>query len=578
MAVLIVLASFLSIALSKLRLPSLVGFLITGIIIANYIAMPEGTGDVVSIFSNLGLIMLMFTIGLEIDIYKLKIQGRFALIIAIVQIPVMVVAGILTGMAFGYSTVQCIVLGAILSGASTAVVLAVLKANEVLDQEKMEILIIVMIIEGMTQVILISILTPMMQGDDMSADALIVLMIHIALFLGISFTLGLKVVPKLIDWFYERSNDELIALLCIGLLFVFSFLANRIGLSVAIGAFISGVMVGLSRPKHNVEHFVDPLKTLFMAMFFISVGAEVSVDSLLQNIPMILTIYLIFACCIFVAVNIGYWFANGDSRSGWVSAAAMCTMGEFAFIISKEALGFGVFDTSLYSSVVGAAIVSMVLLPMLVRASDRTYGMAGRICPHFLKRIGWSLTKKRDLVYGGLAVVSYRSRERFNKGLTNSVFLMALVVLIEVVFYLIYTPLSSWLTENFGLDNHTWRVTILFFNIIILLFPCRRLAGFMRYTLYIVDRGREYYNTHHYGPVMEKRISDAFSTLAIGAAMDVLIVLIVPNGIETRYHVALLLVVLALSIFYQWHMFRKEAEKVEPPIENEDLLSEEEIV
>ena len=176
-------------------------------------------------------------------------------------------------------------------------------------------------------------------------------------------------------------------------------------------------------------------------------------------------------------------------------------------------------------------------------------------------------------VVSALMMKLYTGKIRLNLTLVLGVILGAVLV-----FYLIYTPLSSWLTENFGLDNHTWRVTILFFNIIILLFPCRRLAGFMRYTLYIVDRGREYYNTHHYGPVMEKRISDAFSTLAIGAAMDVLIVLIVPNGIETRYHVVLLLVVLALSIFYQWRMFRKEAEKVESPIENEDLLSEEEIV
>ena len=407
MTVLIVLASFSSIILGKLKLPSLIGFLITGIIIANYIELPEGTEDVVSIFSNLGLIMLMFAIGMEIDIYKLKVQGKFAISIAIVQIPVMMFAGIIAGTMMGFSTVQAMAFGAILSGASTAVVLAVLKANQVLDQDKMDILIIVMIIEDITQVVLISILTPMMQGEDMSTDSLIVLIIYIVVFMVGSFTLGLKVIPKVIDWFYEHSNDELICLLCMGLLFAFALLANTIGLSVAIGAFLTGVMVGMSRPKHVVEHFVDPLKTLFMAMFFISVGMEVSVDSLMDNIPSIVLYYAFFATFMFIAVNIGYWVANGDSRTGWVSAFSMCTMGEFAFIISKQALDYEVFDQSIYSSIVGAAIVSMIVLPFLVRSSDRTFVLAGKICPGFLKRAGGSITRQRDMAYQANDYYSY---------------------------------------------------------------------------------------------------------------------------------------------------------------------------
>ena len=237
MAILIVLASFTSIVLGKLRLPSLVGFLVTGIIIANYVTLPEGTEDVISIFSNLGLIMLMFSIGMEIDLSKLKTQGKFAIIIAIVQIPVMLFVGMIIGSFMGLGSVQAITFGAILAGASTAVVLAVLKMNNVLSQEKMDILVLVMIIEDISQVILISILTPMMKGENMSTDALIVLILSIAVFMLACFIIGLRIVPRVIDWVYERSNDELISLLCMGILFVFALLANSIGLSVAIGAF-----------------------------------------------------------------------------------------------------------------------------------------------------------------------------------------------------------------------------------------------------------------------------------------------------------------------------------------------------
>ena len=562
MAVLIVLAAFSSIILGKLKLPSLIGFLVTGIIIANYIDLPEGTEDVVSIFSNLGLIMLMFAIGLEIDICKMKIQGKFAIAIAVVQIPVMILAGIVGGSLMGFSSTQAITFGAILSGASTAVVLAVLKTNNVLDQEKMEILILVMIIEDITQVILISVLTPMMQGEDLSTDALLVLIIYIALFMILCFTLGLKIVPKLIDWFYDHSNDELISLLCIGLLFVMALLANTVGLSVAIGAFLTGVMVGMSRPKHVVEHFVDPLKTLFMAMFFISVGMEVSVDSLSQNIPNILLFYALFASCMFVAVNIGYWVANGDSRSGWISAMSMCTMGEFAFIISKQALDFGVFDQSIYSSIVGAAIVSMVILPFLVRSSEKTYEIAGKICPGFVKRAGSGVSRQRDLMYHGFAVASYRTKDRFSKALTNAGFLILLIAAIEIAFYFIYDPLSTWLTNNFGLEEYPWRLIILFVNIIALLIPCKMLAKFFGFALYILEKGRDHMNTVADKPKRSPKVNEYFSTLSIGAAMTAVIVILVPNGIDSIIHILILIAVILLAITYQWTMYMKEKSSI----------------
>ena len=562
MATLIVLAAFMSIILSKLRLPSLVGFLVAGILIANYMDLPEGTEDVVTMFSNLGLIMLMFAIGLEIDLSKMKTQGKFAISIAIIQIPVMLFAGMIAGSAMGYNSVQAITLGAILSGASTAVVLAVLKSNDVLSKEKMEILILVMIIEDISQVIMISMLTPLMKGEELSTDAMINLILSIALFMILCFTLGLKIVPRIIDWFYEHSNDELISLLCIGLLFVMALLAQTIGLSVAIGAFLTGVMVGMSKPKHVVERFVDPLKTLFMAMFFISVGMEVSIDSLSQNIPTILLFYGLFASCMFVAVNIGYWVANGDSRSGWISAMAMCTMGEFAFIISKQGLDYGVFDQSFYSSIIGAAILSMIILPVLVRTSERTYNGAARICPDFIKRAGGFASGERDMLYHGLNVASHKSKENFSKALTNSVFLVILIVIIEIVFFFTYDPLSAWLTDNYGADEFTWRIAILFANIIILLEPCRRLAKFMRFALYLMQKGKDHLDRSPSGP-KAPIVYEYFSTLAVGAAMTVIIVILVPNGISSVIHVLVLLVVLAGTVLFQYLRYRKKVSAAE---------------
>ena len=558
MAILIVLASFSAIILGKLKLPSIIGFLVTGIVVVNYIGTTEEISMVVDIFSDLGLVMLLFIIGLEIDISKLRTQGKFAILIALIQIPVMLFTGMIVGSYMGYNTVQSVTFGAILSGASTAVVLAVLKSNNVLDHGKMDILVLVMIIEDISQVIMISLLTPMMKGETLSTDSTLVLFISIAVFMIVCSTLGLRIVPKVIDWFYAHSNGELISLLCIGLLFVVSLIANMVGLSVAIGAFLTGLMVSLSKPKHVVEEFVNPMKTLFMGMFFISVGAKVSVDSLIANLPMVLTIYVLFAVAMFLAVNTGYWVAGGDPRSGWISALSMCTMGEFAFIISKQAFDYGVFDQAFYSSIIGAAIVSMLILPLLVRTSERTYGLVYRMCPNLVKRGFGAVSKERDLVYHGLSVVSYKTKDRFANALTNAAFLFLLVIAIEVVFFFAYTPLSIWLSANFGNTEDWWRIAILFANVLALLEPCRRLAKFFQFIIYLRERGEAHLRSDYMNEVESPFAYRYLSTLAVGAAVDVLIVIIVPNGIDNLMHVIVLLAVLVVVLIYQYFAYRKK--------------------
>lgn len=164
MATLIILAAFLSVVMRKLRMPTLVGFLAAGIVIANFMTVTEDIDEVVKLFSNLGLIMLMFSIGMEINMSKIKTQGRFALIVALIQMPLMVLGGIITGTILGYGMVQCIALGAIISGSSTAVVMAVLKERDILDRDHVEVLVLVMIMEDIGQVIMLSMLTPMLSG------------------------------------------------------------------------------------------------------------------------------------------------------------------------------------------------------------------------------------------------------------------------------------------------------------------------------------------------------------------------------------------------------------------------------
>jgi len=565
MAILVILAAFLSIVMNKIKFPPLLGFITAGILIANYINMAEEADLVVEIFSDIGLIMLMFSIGMEIDIRKLKEQGKFAVIVAAVQLPLMVIGGVLAGFLLGFNTLQCICLGCIISGSSTAVVMAVLQSQGQLDKEHIELLVLVTIMEDIGQVIMLSMLTPMLTGGSMGAEDLAILIAEIAIFMVACFTLGLYIVPRIIDWFYMRSNDELISLLCIGALFVLSYAATKMGLSVAIGAFLMGVIVGTSRPKHAVEHFVDPIKSLFMAMFFISVGMEVTLGSLAENLALIFIIYAVFAICKTATVYLGYWVGNGDQRTGFVSAIGLCAMGEFAFIIAKQALDNGVVDQGFYSSVIGAALISMIFLPILTRYSGKGYDALYKACPNGVKRGFARLTSVRDRFYDDLNTLSQNMRQAFTSGLGSVYFNLFLIIVVEVLFYFGYGPGCGWLQESFGIDKTLAMYVLLFINILILLRPCMRQVSNIRVLLYLLSMGKLKNNRDI--PEDRAKFYETMNPLLIAGVVDILIVALVPNPLDTGYQIFVsACIVLAVAI-YQVYRFKvgkrsKSLEKV----------------
>jgi len=570
MAVLVLLSAFCSIVLGKLKIPSLIGFLVAGIIIANTMTLSADAHTVIEVFSNLGLILLMFSIGMEIDVRKLKSQGRFAVVVAAIQLPLMVVGGMVAGTILGYNSLQSLALGCIISGSSTAVVMAVLKSQGKLKTEDIETLVLVVIMEDIGQVIMLSMLTPMLNGSEMSMDELTVLIIKIAIFMVACFTVGLYVVPRVIDYFYKKANDELISLLCIGAAFTLAWAASGMGLSVAIGAFLAGVFVGMSRPHHAVEHFVEPLKSVFMAMFFISVGMEVAIGSLVANIIPILVIFATFVICKIVTVYFGWWVGNGDSRTGFLAAVSLCAIGEFAFIIAKEALDCGVVDEAFYSSVIGASLISMLALPLLSKYSDRAFdGMMAK-CPGFLKRFFAKVSEGRNGIYSDLGAVSSRTRGVFTRGLSTVYFCLFLVIIIEIVFIEIYGPVSEWATARFTFfDNTEWRLVILVANFFALLTPCIGLTRNIRTVTYILAVGKQKESNTAKDPD-KVRYYEVMNPIIVAGGVDILIILIMPNGIDAILHFAVFAVILVAITLHQLWKIKSGRKGLLPDIKDDE--------
>ncbi len=259
LALFMLLAAVCSIIFNKLKLPPLIGYIVTGILLANILFLYqdaetiEEEEEIIEILKTMGMVLLMFCIGLEINIKKIKKQGGFAILVALRQLPLMVLGGFIAGSLMGFDLTQSIVLGAIISGSSTAVVMAVLKSQGRLDKEHIEMLVLITIMEDIGQVIILSIITPLMAGysagalGGMDINEIIVLVIKILLFMVIVILVGLKIVPRMINWISDNVSDEILTVTAVGLAFGMALLATYAGLSMAIGAFLMGMLIASSR-------------------------------------------------------------------------------------------------------------------------------------------------------------------------------------------------------------------------------------------------------------------------------------------------------------------------------------------
>ena len=569
LAVFILLAAVCSIVFNRIKLPPLIGYIVAGIIIANVWTVTPESYEVVEILSDIGLVMLMFCIGLEINLKKIRKQGIFAIKVAVIQLPLMVLGGAMAGTLLGFNMVQCICLGAIISGSSTAVVMAVLKSQNRLDKEHIEMLVLITIMEDIGQVIILSMITPLIAGSTMNINEIIVMFISIFVFMIISLLVGLRLVPRMINWVSDNVSDEILTVFSVGLAFSMALLSIFIGLSMAIGAFLMGMMISASRKSKEINHKIEPMRDLFMAVFFIDIGMKITVGSLVDNIGLILIIYVLFAVLKVSTVFLAYWIGGETGRNGFISATALVAMGEFAFIIAAEAHSYGVADDAFYTSVVGAALVSMVVLPFLTRYAPDMWDKGVMHCPKPIYGACNSLNCARDNIYTRISATSKRSQKTFMRSMTHSYINLLIIAAIEIVFYLGIEPAVDWLSASFGGDSLMWGMFVLVVNFLILAVPIYHLVNNVKFLDEMIITGaRRIANMEgagdEPGELYQKFLN--INTYLMVIAIDALILIVVPNYMGFWQHMVVFAIagsLLLLFVYRGMHSKKKAKEEDE---------------
>ena len=582
LALFILLAAACSIVFNKIKLPPLIGYIVAGIIIANIWTVTHESEDIVGILSDIGLVLLMFCIGLEINLKKIRKQGLFAIEVAVIQLPLMVLGGALAGMFLGFDMVQSICLGAIISGSSTAVVMAVLKSQKRLDKEHIEMLVLITIMEDIGQVIILSMITPIMASNNPAIDinSLIVMIASILIFMIVSLLIGLRLIPRMINWVSDNVSDEILTVFSVGLAFGMALLSIYIGLSMAIGAFLMGMMIAASRKSKEINHRIEPMRDLFMAIFFISIGMEISLSSLVDNILMIVIFYLLFAVMKISTVFLAYWVGGETCRNGFLSATGLVAMGEFAFIIALEALEFGVVDNAFYTSVIGAALVSMVTLPFLTRYADRMWDGAVRRCPKPVYTACCNVNASRDRLYTRVLATSTKSRKTLYRSMTRTYINILLIVLVQIVFHFITPMAVEWLTASFGGNDIIWSITMLFVNFAILLMPMYHLVNNVKFLDEMVISGARHIaklegQTEEAGTVYHRFLE--VNTYLMMIVIDAVVIIVTPNSVGLWLHLVMLAVavVVLFAYYYKKKRDNRAGRLPEPEDESEEAEEDE---
>ena len=449
MTMLLLIGWVCSVIFKRLNMPAAIGYIISGIILSNYWGGENAdTERIVSFLADLGLVLMMFCIGMELNLKKLGKMGPFAMMVVMIQVPIMLAGGFVGGSMLGLSALQAIIFGAIISGSSTAVVTIVLAEQERISRSDVETLVFITVIEDVAQVLILCAVSPLMSGADMDLLGLIWMLIIVVVFMVTAIVIGLIFVPRLLDYVSEKFSEEILLVVSLGLCFGLSYISVYIGMSMAIGAFLMGVIVSQSEDHRKIERDVEPMRDIFMMMFFISIGLLIRPEDIVSNIVTIVIIYLIYFVLKGGSVILAYFTGNKPLRLSFYCSISLIAMGEFAFIISKEAYSNGLITADFYASVIGAALMSMITLPLLNTKAEKIADFAEKHAPAPVAAGYMRLATSRNNFYDRLSLATKETMKNFRTRMTSLYFTVVLVILVQIVFVLATPGLAEFFNEH----------------------------------------------------------------------------------------------------------------------------------
>ncbi|MBR6444554.1 MAG: cation:proton antiporter, partial [Firmicutes bacterium] len=387
LARILIIAGIITVIFRKLKLPAILGYIIAGFLASpNFIPLKitVTTGDV-QLWADIGIIFLMFALGLEFSFKKIAQIGGSAVITAMTVMGAMIAIGYTTGMLMGWGKMDSIFLGGMLSMSSTMVIMKVYQEYKMEKERFASVVLGTLVLEDLGGVFMMIILTTLSVGETLQGGAMVGEIARLLGLLVVWLAVGIYLIPTFLKLISKIVNDELLLIISIALCFGMVLIGTRIGFSMALGAFLAGSIIAGTVHAGRIDKLVKPVKDLFGAIFFVSVGTMLDPDMVVKYaVPIIIiTVVTIFGQMIFS--TLGMLLSGQDLHTAIRGGSGMMQIGEFSFIVASLGTSLGVTGDFLYPIVVCVSVITSFLTPFFIRGSDGTFRFINKRIPSRLK-------------------------------------------------------------------------------------------------------------------------------------------------------------------------------------------------
>ena len=390
LAIIMILAGIVTLAFFKIRQPLIIGYLFAGMLIgplsplwAPFLSESGNTGETeaigilsdiaaLNVFAEIGVILLLFVIGIEFPFAKIRSIGKVAIGVGTLGLFMTLGLVFYVCTSMGLAFMDSLFLAAALSISSTAIIVKVLEETGKIKKESSILVLGILIVEDVIAVILIASLESIALVGNVSIEGVIAVVVVAGILIVGTFTVGIRIIPKLVDKVAAAENREILLLAILGVCFGYSLLANVVGLSVAIGAFLAGVLIAESKSAEVSKILSSPIKDMFVAIFFVSVGALMDVRQLENYIFVAIALIAVALSMKFGGNMLGNLIFRQERGKSLRSAFTLAApRGEFSIVIIKVGVDAGVVSAFLFPLIGLITIITAIITPFLVKAGDR---------------------------------------------------------------------------------------------------------------------------------------------------------------------------------------------------------------
>ena len=383
LALILVVAGFVTLIFKKLKQPLVLGYIVAGFLVSPHMPYTMSVVDQgdIQTWADIGVIFLLFSLGLDFSIKKILKMGASPIIAACTIIFCMLALGVIVGYSFGWKEMDCIFLGGMVAMSSTTIIYKAFSDMGLTQQGFASTVMSVLILEDILAVVMMVMLSTVASGNSPDGVQLLGNIMKIGFFLVLWFVVGLFAIPLFLRSVRKILNSETLLIVSLGFCCLMAVISTQVGFSAAFGAFVMGSILAETVEADKIIRLVDPVKNLFGAIFFVSVGMLVKPDVIVQYALPILLLVITILVGQALFGTLGYLLGGQTLKNAMRCGFSMAQVGEFAFIIATLGKSLGVISEFLYPVVVAVSVITTFLTPYMIRAAEPCYNFLVKHLP-----------------------------------------------------------------------------------------------------------------------------------------------------------------------------------------------------